>query len=137
MIFNIEYDIFGALLAGLIVSIPIAISFFFAVKLRSERIRYETLLSQKKSSEVRLGQISEQLAPFLKEFKYDPKKSHFIGQPIDYIIFEDNRIVFLEVKSGKSKLTKSQKDIKENIEKGNVVFETMRIDGQEKVLNID
>jgi len=99
---------------------------------RNWKDKYEKLFFQKKSSEVRLGQISEQLAPFLKEFKYDPKQSHFIGQPIDYVIFEDDRVVFLEVKSGKSKLTKCQKDIKDNVEAGRVVFETMRIDGQEE-----
>ena len=49
-------------------------------------IEYSRLLSQKKSSEVRLGQISEQPVPFLKCFKYDPKNAHFIGMFVmDYI----------------------------------------------------
>ena len=51
---------------------------------------YVKLLSQKKSSEVRTGQIVEQLAPFLDNFKYDPKKLHFMGMPIDYIYFGDD-----------------------------------------------
>jgi len=90
-------------------------------------LEYEKLLSQKKSSEVRLGQISENLAPFLKNFKYDPKRCHFLGNPIDYIIFEDDKIVFLEIKSGESKLSQSQKNIKELIIKGKVEFAQMRI----------
>jgi len=70
---------------------------------------YSKLLSQKKSSEVRLGQISENLAPFLKDFKYDPKRTHFLGNPIDYVIFEEDKVVFLEIKSGEAKLSQSQK----------------------------
>ena len=87
----------------------------------------ELLLSQKKSSEVRLGQISEQLAPMLEGFKYDPRKAHFIGNPIDYIIFEEDEIVILEVKSGESRMTKKQRDIRDMINNGKVRFETMQI----------
>ena len=85
------------------------------------------LLSQKKSSEVRLGQITEQLTPFLEKFKYNPKKARFIGMPIDYIVFEDNKIIFIEVKSGKSKMSKNQNAIKKLIESGKVEFETIQI----------
>lgn len=92
--------------------------------------QYNKLFSQKKSSEVRLGQISEQMAPFLANFPYDPKKAHFIGQPIDYIIFEDDKIVILEVKSGQSGLSSRQKLIKEQVQKKKIEWEEYRIDGQ-------
>lgn len=82
--------------------------------------------SQKKSSEVRLGQIAEQLAPFTNHFKYDPKKSHFLGQPIDYVIFEDDEIIFLEIKTGDARLVESQKKVKENIEQKRIRFEQIR-----------
>lgn len=88
---------------------------------------YRKLLSQKKSSEVRLGQISENLAPFLKEFKYDPKKCHFLGNPIDYVIFEEGRIVFLEIKSGESVLSSTQRNIRDLIKDGKIYFDQMRI----------
>ena len=90
-------------------------------------IEYTKLLSQKKSSEVRLGQISEQLVPFLDKFKHDPKKAHFIGMPIDYVVFNNDEIVFVEVKSGGSKLSKTQSEIKKIIADGKVRFETVRI----------
>lgn len=89
--------------------------------------KYSKLLSQKKSSEVRLGQISENLAPFLRDFKYDPKKTHFLGMPIDYIIFEDDKIVFLEIKSGKSQLSTKQRKIRNLINDGKVEWDEMRI----------
>jgi len=88
---------------------------------------YSKLLSQKKSSEVRLGQISENLAPFLKDFKYDPKRTHFLGNPIDYIIFEEDKVIFLEIKSGEAKLSQGQKKIKEMIKSGSVEWDEMRI----------
>jgi predicted Holliday junction resolvase-like endonuclease len=83
--------------------------------------------SQKKSSEVRLGQIAEQLTPFLDHFKYDPKKCQFLGQPIDYIVFDQNEVVFIEVKTGNARLTDSQKKIRNNVNAKRVRFEEIRI----------
>jgi len=83
--------------------------------------------SQKKSSEVRLGQIAEQLVPFLDHFNYDPKTCHFLGQPIDYIVFSEDEVVFIEVKTGNSQLSKSQKMIRNNVSKKRVRFEEIRI----------
>ena len=89
--------------------------------------RYSTLLSQKKSSEVVLGQIAEQLAPFLDTFKYDPHKIKFIGMPIDYICFEDDKIIFLEIKSGKSNLSPKQNSIKKLILNKQVYWDEFRV----------
>lgn len=87
------------------------------------------ILSQKKSSEVRLGQISEQLVPFLTVFKHDPKRAHFIGQPIDYVVFEDDAVTFVEVKSGGAQLTSTQKLIKKLVQDGKVRWEEIRVNG--------
>lgn len=87
------------------------------------------ILSQKKSSETRLGQISEHLVPFLGNFRHDPKNLHFLGNPIDYLAFDydDGAIYFIEVKSGGSKATKRQKTIKNLIQEGRVFYEEIRI----------
>ena len=87
------------------------------------------ILSQKKSSEVRLGQISEHFAPLLKDFPYDAKNARFLGSPIDLIVFDiDNeRIIFIEIKTGNSKQTKKQRQIRDIIEEGNITYEVMRI----------
>ena len=88
----------------------------------------QKISSQKKSSEVRVGQIAENMAPFLKDFKYpNPKSCHFLGQPIDYIIYGDDEVVFVEVKSGEAKLSSKQRKIRENISNGNVRFEVFRV----------
>lgn len=98
-------------------------------ELGQEREKNRTLLSQKKSSETRLGQISEHLVPFLENCTHDPKNMHFMGNPIDYCIFDFDQgsITFLEVKSGNSKPTKRQKIVKNIIKTGRVFYEEIRI----------
>lgn len=95
----------------------------------TEREDFKKLLSQKKSSETRLGQIGEQLVPFLDGFKYNPKDLQFIGQPIDYLVFDldQGEIVFLEIKTGNSKLSKNQKTIRDIVKVGRVRFEQIRL----------
>ena len=121
---------------GLVLSVVLVLGSFYilysqlidARKFAKEKvIEYTKLLSQKKSSEVRLGQISEQLVPLLDKFKYDPRNAHFIGMPIDYIVFNNDEVIFVEVKSGASTLSKKQSEIKKLITDGKVRFETIRI----------
>ena len=80
------------------------------------------------------GRVAEMFAPFLKNFPYAPSDCKFIGEPIDYIVFNgmsDGRvrdIVFLEVKSGKSRMSEIQKNIKSVIEKKGVRWEEFRFE---------
>jgi len=86
-----------------------------------------------KSRQVLGGQFSEQLAPYLPDFKYNPSDCRFIGKPIDMIVFNGlsdgnlKDITFLEVKSGNSKINSNQKDLKKVIEDKKVRFEEYRI----------
>ena len=89
--------------------------------------KYNTLLSQKKKSEVRLGQITEHIVPFLDAFPYNPKRAQFLGSPIDFVVFESDEIIFVEVKTGRSRLTKGQKHIKNLVEHKKVNWKTIRI----------
>lgn len=88
----------------------------------------EELKSQQQSKSVRLGQISEQVLPFHREFPYDYKKLKPMFQPIDYIFFGEEEIVFLELKMGTSQLSESQKNIKRLIAENKVSFVEFRID---------
>lgn len=99
-------------------------------KLKLELEKNRKLLSQKKSSEVRVGQIAEQLMPILHDFPYDRKKVRGIFNPIDAIVFEDNEIIFMEFKTGKSKLSQKQREIKKLVESGKVRWEERRLDGE-------
>jgi predicted Holliday junction resolvase-like endonuclease len=86
-----------------------------------------------KSRAVIGGQFSEQLAPFLPGFKYLPTECKFIGKPIDFLVFKGmddkniNEIVFMEVKSGNSKLSAQEKNLKDTIDKKKVRWEEYRI----------
>lgn len=99
----------------------------FESKIDEASEKYATLLSQKKSSEVRLGQITEHIVPFLDVFPYNPKRAQFMGNPIDFVVFDTKEVAFIEVKTGKSQLNKNQRNIKKLIDEKKVVFKTIRI----------
>ena len=86
-----------------------------------------------KSRAVLAGGFSEQLAPYLPNFNHLPTECRFLGKPIDFIAFKgmDNKdiseVVFVEVKSGKSKLSSQEKKLKETIQKRRVRWEEYRI----------
>jgi len=85
------------------------------------------VVHQKKSSEVRLGKIGENLAPFMDGWPWDSNNFRFIGNPIDGIQFTEDEIIFVEIKTGKSRLSKGQILCKDLIEKGKVRFVSFRI----------
>jgi predicted Holliday junction resolvase-like endonuclease len=80
------------------------------------------------------GSVSEKFAPFLSGFPYKASECTFVGNPIDYIVFEglDNRDVkkihFVEVKSGTSKMNDVQKQIKDVVERKAVSFKEFRFE---------
>ncbi len=94
--------------------------------------KYDKLINQKKSSEVRLGQIGEHLAPFMSKWPFDTKNFRFIGSPIDGISFEEDKIVFVEIKTGKSALSSKQRSIRSLVEEGKLEFLVYKI-GEEGV----
>ncbi len=87
------------------------------------------------------GQILEKWCPFLEHPEIDPdweaKNWSFMGNPIDYIIFDwrndktinlaDGKVVLLDVKSGKSQLTTKQRRIRDLIQAGKVEWRTIRL----------
>ena len=86
-----------------------------------------------KSRAVLGGQFSEQLAPYLPNFNYLPTECRFLGKPVDFIVFKGmdekniTEVVFVEAKSGRSKLSPQEKSLKETIEKKKVRWEEYRI----------
>ena len=76
------------------------------------------------------GLFTEQLSPYLPEFRYDPTDARFLGSPIDLIVFRGlssdtpEEIVFIEVKTGKNaKLTKRERRVRELVEERKVRWE--------------
>ncbi|MDD4860268.1 MAG: Holliday junction resolvase-like protein [Dehalococcoidales bacterium] len=84
------------------------------------------------------GKFTEQMAPFLPDFRYDPTEARFIGSPIDFIVFpglaqgDPKEIVIMEIKSGKNaQLTNSERKIRQLIEEGMVRWELLQKSGPE------
>ncbi len=85
------------------------------------------LKSSKTSQSVKYGKTMEQWAPFLEDFPYSYEKFKFIGDPIDGIIFDDNKIIFCEIKSSSSSLSQKQKKIKKLVEDKKIDWLEFRI----------
>jgi predicted Holliday junction resolvase-like endonuclease len=85
------------------------------------------VVSHRKSSEVRLGRMAEQFAPIIKGYPYNPNKFKFLGDPIDGVQINPDSIVLIEFKTGKARLTDSQKHVKKLVQEGKVRFETFRM----------
>jgi len=95
--------------------------------LEEETETRKKVVSQKKSSEVRLGHIAETLAPFLDQFEFDPENCTFLGKPIDYISFDDDAVTLIEIKSGKSQLNAKQRHIRDLVKNNQVNWKEIRI----------
>lgn len=87
-----------------------------------------------RSRSVILGKVSEHLAPYHGDFPFNPKDARFIGTPIDIIVFdglddeaETVNVVFVEIKTGNSKLNQRQKRIKEAILSKNVAWRELTV----------
>jgi len=106
-------------------------------KIDSEKAFREDALAR--SRVVLKGALAEQLAPIFKVFGYNPSDARFIGDPVDYVIFdgytevrerkEDKPItlVLADVKTGQASLTYEQRRIKQGIENGAVKFKIIRM----------
>lgn len=98
--------------------------------------RKETL---KKSRAVLRGQASEHLAPFVLK-DTNPKDYRFMGNPVDYVCFDGlsnvldgvtdqvSSVRFIDIKTGKSTLNKSQRRIRDAIKENRVTFEVINLD---------
>ncbi len=92
-----------------------------------------------RSRAVLKGKLAEQLAPIFKIFGYAPSDARFIGDSVDYVIFDNYTrvkermedapitIVLADIKTGEARLTYEQRRIREGIDKGLVRFEIIRM----------
>jgi|SRR3989344_6936077 len=94
------------------------------IEWQSNLIRLRREIADKQRVNIK-GRVGETFAPFLEGFPFKASESKFIGDPIDYLVFEglDERnikaIHLVEVKTDKSQLNKVQKQIKNIIDEAN------------------
>jgi predicted Holliday junction resolvase-like endonuclease len=126
------------LLAGAIVG---AIFMWVRLSLRQRSVIEQACQRSVEQSRSTLkGKMAEQMAPLLAGFEYLPADARFLGDPVDYVVFDGYtavkddgvdaaslELVILDIKHGKANLTGPQRAIARAIEAGRVRFEVVRI----------
>lgn len=148
--------------AGLTIGILIIILIFFVYKikriqeicrnqidekekefqLRESEIRKDSI---KRSRSGLKGKLGEQFIPLMgAKFGYMPSDARFIGDPIDYIIFDNYTnikegvnddpvtIVIAEIKTGKSRLKKHQNRIRNAVKEGRIKWDLISLELSEE-----
>ena len=128
-------------LAALFMAVVIYQFRIFKLRLDFQRqLKEATKRSVDQSRNTLKGQIAQQMAPVLPGFSYLPADARFLGDPIDYVVFngrtnlgnngigeQELEVVLLEVKHSQSKLTPVQRAIATAVEQGRVRFEVAHI----------
>ena len=82
-----------------------------------------------RSQSVTTGKIVEHLVPYLPNFNFNPKDARFLGSPVDFVVFDGlndddedqiRNVVFIEVKTGMSTLTRRERLVRDAIKAGRV-----------------
>lgn len=113
----------------------IGVIFILILMLIVQRFKMNALLKKerqdavKRSRAVLGGQMVEQVAPYLPNFPCNPADARFIGKPIDFIGFSGlaekncvDEVLLIEVKTGESKLSEREKEIKNAVKEGRVRY---------------
>ena len=79
--------------------------------------------SDKISLSTKYGQISEEFFPLEQSYPYNSKDFKFLGNPIDGIQFNEDKIILIEFKTNSSKLSTKQRHIRNLINNKQVEFE--------------
>ena len=117
----------------IILFIGYSIGKFVSKKQHEEKIPELREEAIKQSRAVLSGQFSEQIAPYLPNFPYKPTEARFIGKPIDFIVFKGmdekkiDEVVFVEVKSGQSRLNAVEKTLKSAVENKNIKWHEYKV----------
>lgn len=86
-----------------------------------------------RSESVVKGKVAEQLVPFTQGFGYNPRDCRFLGSPLDFIVFDGltegelEQIIFIEVKTGLSRLSKREQQVRNVIDAGEVYHRAVRL----------
>ncbi|HLD02250.1 MAG TPA: Holliday junction resolvase-like protein [Candidatus Nanoarchaeia archaeon] len=110
----------------LLIAILILIVIFLAIRLYYLKMNLSKMGFDYRSMYVKHGKNWENFAPFMKEFPGKKENFRFIGNPIDGIVFDEDEIKFVEIKTGKSNLNEKQKSIKSLVDNKKISFHELR-----------
>lgn len=119
-----------AVSAALIVAV---LAFVITVRAYHDKVtrlkeQLDAATSSRQSLATTYGRITEQFAPFMAGYPYEPRNFRFLGSPVDGVQFEDDRVVFVEFKANNSRLTDRERRIKDAILAGRVEWYEFRVD---------
>ena len=119
------------IIAGVLILL-LGVAFFLGRIFRFRDMQRERKDAIKRSESVILGSIYEKILPFLPDFPYSPKDMVFLGKGFDYLVLDGlaewhiRKIVFLEVKSGWSRLNSNEKAIRDAVENKRIEWKEWR-----------
>jgi len=79
------------------------------------------------------GRVFERVAPYLPGFTFNPRDVRFIGDPVDFVVFDGladgnlRRVVFVEVKTGAGDLNSNERRVKSSIVERRVEWQMYRV----------
>lgn len=113
----------------------VAVTVAFAVTVGTYRRRLQAAHeardeeeSRRRSLSTTYGQITEQFAPLIEAYPWDPQEFRFLGSPVDGVHFGDDQVIFVEFKANEAGLSPRQAKIKRMVQRGDVTWRTFRID---------
>ncbi|MHB8584386.1 MAG: Holliday junction resolvase-like protein [Thermoplasmatota archaeon] len=110
-------------LAGAMV-IALAAALLYIAWLRraraAARAKAAELDTKKRSQSARYGSLSEQFAPWMRGWPFDPAGFRFVGKPIDGIQFTEGAIYIVEIKAASSARSPVQEAIRRAVMEGRV-----------------
>ncbi len=112
------------LLTTLIVALLLLLYYYYRCKAFREQLQKQQFNNQ--SIAVKHGKHWEQFAPFMKDFPGNKENFRFIGMPIDGIIFDEDEIKFVEIKTGNGKLSEKQQRVKHLVEQKRVCWKELK-----------
>ena len=86
------------------------------------------------------GRVFERVAPYLPGFGFNPRDARFVGDPVDFVVFDGlsegnvRSVVFVEVKTGAGELNGNERRVRAAISERRVEWSLFRVpDGQPQV----
>jgi predicted Holliday junction resolvase-like endonuclease len=119
-------DLILALTALCVILLLMTLALVWRVRALTQRL--DDADFQNRSLSTTYGRITEQWFPLMEAYPYDPQQFRFLGSPLDGVQFEEDRIVFVEFKTNRSRLSKRQQRLRELIEAGEVYWEEIRFE---------
>lgn len=97
----------------------------------------ERVENRKRSQSVRYGQLTEEFAPWMDAWPFDPEGFRALGDPVDGVQFTDEAVYLVEIKAADSRLSARQRELRDLVEEGRVGWLTFRVGEEDPVRIVD